>query len=61
MLLFCVSGPKVDLVADKIIVRTLDKCDSPNSPKLLWSGIMFGYKGTLLMYGAFLAWETRQV
>ena len=50
-----------DVDGDKIIVRILDKCDSPNSPSFLWSGIMFGWKGLLLVYGAFLAWESRQV
>ncbi|XP_071806670.1 gamma-aminobutyric acid type B receptor subunit 2-like [Asterias amurensis] len=50
-----------DVDGDKIIVRILNKCDSPNSPSFLWSGIMFGWKGLLLVYGAFLAWESRKV
>lgn len=27
----------------------------------IWQGTMFGYKGLLLLFGAYLAWETRKV
>ncbi|XP_022093142.1 gamma-aminobutyric acid type B receptor subunit 1-like [Acanthaster planci] len=52
---------QVDTAADKITIRMVDKCDSPESPRFLWIGIIFCWKGILLMFGAFLAWETRKV
>ncbi|XP_038066081.1 gamma-aminobutyric acid type B receptor subunit 1-like [Patiria miniata] len=52
---------QLDKSADKIIVRMVDKCDSPDSPRFLWIGIILCWKGILLMYGAVLAWETRKV
>ncbi|XP_022092951.1 gamma-aminobutyric acid type B receptor subunit 2-like [Acanthaster planci] len=51
----------LDKEADKIIEESYDKCDSTKSPQFLWIGIILFWKGILLMYGAFLAWETRNV
>ncbi|XP_031555480.1 gamma-aminobutyric acid type B receptor subunit 2-like [Actinia tenebrosa] len=41
------------------IVYQMEHCQS--SSTYLWLGILFGYKGILLLFGAFLAWETRKV
>ena len=35
------------------------ECNSQN--EALWSGIIYAYKGLMLAFGAFLAWETRTV
>ena len=34
-------------------------CESSHRTKLL--GVLYGYKGILLLFGVFLAWETRNV
>jgi gamma-aminobutyric acid type B receptor len=40
-------------------VFQMEHCESVST--YLWLGILFGYKGILLLFGAFLAWETRKV
>ncbi|XP_041370051.1 gamma-aminobutyric acid type B receptor subunit 1-like [Gigantopelta aegis] len=37
----------------------LEQCDSENLT--VWLGVLFGYKGILLIFGIFLAYETRSV
>uniref|UniRef100_T1KDL7 G-protein coupled receptors family 3 profile domain-containing protein n=1 Tax=Tetranychus urticae TaxID=32264 RepID=T1KDL7_TETUR len=42
---------------ESLIVRRLERCDA----NLVWYCILFGYKGLLLLFGLFLAYETRSV
>ncbi|CAH1249664.1 GABBR2 [Branchiostoma lanceolatum] len=41
------------------VVPVLEHCDSNNFT--LWLAVIFVYKGLLLIFGCFLAWETRHV
>lgn len=54
---FC--SQSVDSKQDVSYVRQLELCESTDTYR--WLGILFGYKGLLLLFGAFLAWETRNV
>ena len=47
------------LGSDFLLVKQLELCESKE--KFRWLGILCGYKGVLLLFGAFLAWETRNV
>ncbi|XP_028407401.1 gamma-aminobutyric acid type B receptor subunit 2-like isoform X2 [Dendronephthya gigantea] len=44
---------------DLITIPVLKICDCTHKTKLL--GALYGYKGILLLFGVFLAWETRNV
>ncbi|XP_077989812.1 gamma-aminobutyric acid type B receptor subunit 1-like [Glandiceps talaboti] len=44
---------------DVVIVPVWIKCDSKQS--MYWLGTLYAIKGLLLIFGAFLAWETRNV
>lgn len=44
---------------DKEIIPTLEHCKSEYLA--YWLGVMYGFKGLLLVFGVFLAWETRGV
>lgn len=44
---------------DVIIVRENEYCQSEQMN--IFVGIIYAYKGILLIFGAFLAWETRNV
>lgn len=54
-----ISDQSVDSKQDVSYVRQLELCESTHTYR--WLGILFGYKGLLLLFGAFLAWETRNV
>ena len=45
--------------SDLITVPVLKICECTHRTKLL--GALYGYKGILLLFGVFLAWETRNV
>ena len=49
----------LDSDLDVLLVKQLELCESKATYR--WLGILCGYKGLLLLYGAFLAWETRNV
>lgn len=44
---------------DKEIVPVLEHCESDNLS--YWLGAVYAFKGLLLVFGVFLAWETRGV
>ena len=44
---------------DLITIPVLKICECSHRTKLL--GALYGYKGILLLFGVFLAWETRNV
>ena len=44
---------------DKEIVPVVQHCESENIS--YWLGAVYGFKGLLLLFGVFLAWETRGV
>ncbi|KAK3753692.1 hypothetical protein QZH41_013134 [Actinostola sp. cb2023] len=44
---------------DVEMIYQIEYCESAEMYQ--WLGILFGYKGLLLLFGAFLAWETRKV
>ncbi|XP_020897182.1 gamma-aminobutyric acid type B receptor subunit 1 isoform X3 [Exaiptasia diaphana] len=44
---------------DMEVISQIEYCESVATYK--WLGILFAYKGLLLLFGAFLAWETRKV
>lgn len=48
-----------DSESDVVLVKQLELCESKDTYR--WLGILCGYKGLLLLFGAFLAWETRNV
>ena len=37
----------------------MEQCYSAH--KTIWLGVLYAYKGALLLFGVFLAWETRKV
>nr|KAG5685887.1 hypothetical protein BaRGS_001516 [Batillaria attramentaria] len=41
--------------------KRLEKIVDPNDPDQYWLGAMLVYKGLLLLFGLFLAWETRKI
>lgn len=49
----------LDSDLDVLLVKQLELCESKATYR--WLGILCGYKGLLLLFGAFLAWETRNV
>lgn len=49
----------LDSDLDVQLVTQLELCESKETYR--WLGILCGYKGLLLLFGAFLAWETRNV
>jgi len=53
------SDESLDSELDVILVKQLELCESDKTYR--WLGILCGYKGLLLLFGAFLAWETRNV
>jgi hypothetical protein len=53
-----ISQPHATL-EDVIIVRENEYCQSEQMN--IFVGIIYAYKGLLLIFGAFLAWETRNV
>ena len=44
---------------DKEIIPMLEHCESANLS--YWLGAVYAFKGLLLVFGVFLAWETRAV
>ncbi|XP_070577465.1 gamma-aminobutyric acid type B receptor subunit 2-like [Ptychodera flava] len=44
---------------DLFIIPILEECRCKYSG--IWLGLLFGYKGVILLLGVFLAWETRKV
>ncbi|XP_077990412.1 gamma-aminobutyric acid type B receptor subunit 2-like [Glandiceps talaboti] len=44
---------------DLVIIPKLEECKSRY--ETVWLGVLFGYKGIILLFGVFLAWETRKV
>lgn len=44
---------------DKEIIPTLEHCESKKLS--YWLGAVYAFKGLLLVFGVFLAWETRGV
>nr|XP_006811891.1 PREDICTED: gamma-aminobutyric acid type B receptor subunit 1-like [Saccoglossus kowalevskii] len=50
---------RVDEEQDALIFPVLRKCYSEN--EVIWLGLSCGYKGIILLFGVFLAWETRKV
>ena len=44
---------------DKEIIPMLEHCESDNLS--YWLGAVYAFKGLLLVFGVFLAWETRAV
>ncbi|XP_072030306.1 gamma-aminobutyric acid type B receptor subunit 2-like [Amphiura filiformis] len=46
-------------IANQRIVTYIEQCTSDNS--VYWIVPLYGYKGLLLIFGTFLAWETRKV
>ncbi|XP_066967377.1 gamma-aminobutyric acid type B receptor subunit 1 isoform X3 [Macrobrachium rosenbergii] len=55
---FPLEVPK-DTVEDIKIKPELEHCESKHNT--LWLGLLYGYKGLLLIFGLFLAYETRSV
>ncbi|KAL9979471.1 hypothetical protein ACROYT_G017142 [Oculina patagonica] len=53
------SEESLDSDLDVLLVKQLELCESKETYR--WLGILCGYKGLLLLFGAFLAWETRNV
>jgi len=53
------SQESLDSDLDVLLVKQLELCESKDTYR--WLGILCGYKGLLLLFGAFLAWETRNV
>ncbi|XP_068722865.1 gamma-aminobutyric acid type B receptor subunit 1-like isoform X2 [Montipora capricornis] len=53
------SDKSLDLEQDILYVTQLELCECADTYR--WLGILCGYKGLLLLFGAFLAWETRNV
>lgn len=49
----------LDSDLDITLVKQLELCESRLTYR--WLGVLCGYKGLLLLFGAFLAWETRNV
>lgn len=49
----------LDSDLDVLLVTQLELCESKETYR--WLGILCGYKGLLLLFEAFLAWETRNV
>ena len=56
-LFVCFQSLDSDL--DITLVKQLELCESRLTYR--WLGVLCGYKGLLLLFGAFLAWETRNV
>ncbi|XP_022239311.1 gamma-aminobutyric acid type B receptor subunit 1-like isoform X2 [Limulus polyphemus] len=56
--LFPLENPEI-LDEDIKIQPELEHCESENNA--IWLGLMYGYKGLLLIFGIFLAYETRSV
>lgn len=50
---------KMRLENDKEIIPILEHCESDNLS--YWLGAVYAFKGLLLVFGVFLAWETRAV
>ncbi|XP_078356482.1 gamma-aminobutyric acid type B receptor subunit 2-like [Oculina patagonica] len=50
---------KMRLEDDKEIIPVLEHCESDNLT--YWLGAVYAFKGLLLVFGVFLAWETRGV
>ena len=50
---------QIEQSSDLITVPVLKICECTHRTKLL--GALYGYKGILLLFGVFLAWETRNV
>ena len=59
IIIFTLFFPKVEQSSDSIIIPVLKICECTHRTKLL--GALYGYKGILLLFGVFLAWETRNV
>lgn len=56
-LLFILQPSKED--TDLLYIPQLAKCDSSHLDK--WLGAFYAYKGLLLLFGVYMAWETRHV
>lgn len=52
-------GDKMRVEDDKEIIPILEHCESKNLS--YWLGAVYAFKGLLLVFGVFLAWETRAV
>lgn len=50
---------QVDTVADTAVYPYQAFCTSNH--ETLWTGLLYGYKGFLLLFCTYLAWETRKV
>ena len=57
--IFTLFVPKIEQSGDSIIIPVLKICECTQRTKLL--GVLYGYKGILLLFGVFLVWETRNV
>ena len=44
---------------DLLFIPQLSKCDSQHLDK--WMGVFYAYKGILVLFGVYMAWETRNV
>ena len=52
--------PQIDPLSNNVVVVLhIHYCATNN--KQLWMGLLCSYKGVLLLFGLFLAWETRHV
>ena len=58
MSLLCVFQPSAE-DTDLLYIPQLAKCDSAHLDK--WLGAFYAYKGLLLLFGVYMAWETRHV
>uniref|UniRef100_A0A673L0R9 Gamma-aminobutyric acid type B receptor subunit 2-like n=1 Tax=Sinocyclocheilus rhinocerous TaxID=307959 RepID=A0A673L0R9_9TELE len=57
---FLTVSPQADPQGRDIAIRPfLEHCE--NTHMTIWLGIVYAYKGLLMLFGCFLAWETRNV
>lgn len=47
------------MVDDKVVTPKMAHCQS--SSMIYWLGALYAFKGLLMLFGMFLAWETRHV
>ena len=50
-----------NLIAINHLVQQIQPCIEHCGTNFIWYGILFGYKGLLLLFGLFLSYETRSV
>ncbi|CAH1785979.1 unnamed protein product [Owenia fusiformis] len=51
--------PRVDATGDREVIPIMEYCVSDHMT--IWLAAIYAYKGLLLVFGCFLAWETRHV